>query len=420
MTDTLEQKKQLEKLLLSEDFEELNLKTNHFNIFNALKLQNAEIRHSNFLGWLMAPNETHELGDYFLKEFLKSAIKDFSLDEKTELCLSDIALRSFDNAEIRREYKNIDILVVDNDNKFVCVVENKTWTDEHDNQLVRYAKEVCEEFPNYKKLFIFLTPPKEKIDYGNLIKRDEFDKDTKKVIATYYYVPMNYEQVFNVIDKTLRFNDKRLNADVKTFIEHYKKMIKRDIMKIKDKDTVELCRRIYKNHKNAIDMIVESTKDLQKEIDEILIKLINEDESLNLEPCANGWIRFTPKDIDLNNLKFAKCDWVASDKILMVEINNTTNNSIYVDLIIRQADDTSAAQENRSKLIELASKLFKYEPNGKKDSYAHILSKPLIEAKKYSDTILDENVEYFLKEALNDSGIILDFKNLVTSYNESK
>ena len=419
MTDTLEQKKQLEKLLLSEDFEELNLKTNHFNIFNALKLQNAEIRHSNFLGWLMTPYETHELGDYFLKEFLKSAIKDFSLDEKTELCLSDIALKNFNNAEIRREYKNIDILVIDNDNNFVCVVENKTWTDEHDNQLVRYAKEVYKDFPNYKKLFIFLTPPKEKVNYGNLIKREDFDKDKKEITATYYYVPMNYEQVFNAIDKTLRFNDKRLNVDVIIFIEHYKSMIKRDIMKIKDKDTVELCRRIYKNHKNAIDMIVESTKDLQKEIDEILIKLIKEDKSLNLEPCDNGWIRFTPKDIDLNNLKFAKCDWVASDKILMVEINNTSNDNICVDLIIRQADDTNVAQENRSKLVELAGKLFGYKPK-KKDSYAHILSKPLIDAKKYSDIVLDENIEYFLKKALDDSGIVLDFKNLVTSYNELK
>ena len=419
MTDTLEQKKQLEKLLLSEDFEELNLKTNHFNIFNALKLQNAEIRHSNFLGWLMTPYETHELGDYFLKEFLKSAIKDFSLDEKTELCLSDIALKNFNNAEIRREYKNIDILVIDNDNNFVCVVENKTWTDEHDNQLVRYAKEVYKDFPNYKKLFIFLTPPKEKVNYGNLIKREDFDKDKKEITATYYYVPMNYEQVFNAIDKTLRFNDKRLNVDVIIFIEHYKNMIKRDIMKIKDKATVELCRRIYKNHKNAIDMIIESTKDLQKEIDEILIKLIKEDKSLNLEPCDNGWIRFTPKDIDLNNLKFAKCDWVASDKILMVEINNTSNDNICVDLIIRQADDTNVAQENRSKLVELAGKLFGYKPK-KKDSYAHILSKPLIDAKKYSDIVLDENIEYFLKKALDDSGIVLDFKNLVTSYNELK
>ena len=52
-TDTKEKIQQLEKLLLSEDLEELNNLANHFNIFNALRLQNNEIRHSNFLAWLM-------------------------------------------------------------------------------------------------------------------------------------------------------------------------------------------------------------------------------------------------------------------------------------------------------------------------------------------------------------------------------
>ena len=78
-TDTKEKIQQLEKLLLSEDLEELNNATANFNIFNALKLQNNEIRHSNFLAWLLSPFETHKLGNYFLKEFLKSAIRDYSL-----------------------------------------------------------------------------------------------------------------------------------------------------------------------------------------------------------------------------------------------------------------------------------------------------------------------------------------------------
>lgn len=88
--NSIEQKQLLEKLLLSEDLEELNNLTNNFNIFNALKLQNNEIRHSNFLSWIMAPYESHKLGAYFLKEFLKSAIKEYSLNEKVKLGLKDI------------------------------------------------------------------------------------------------------------------------------------------------------------------------------------------------------------------------------------------------------------------------------------------------------------------------------------------
>ena len=36
MTEKLEQQQQLDKLMLSEDLEELNNLTGHFNIFNAL------------------------------------------------------------------------------------------------------------------------------------------------------------------------------------------------------------------------------------------------------------------------------------------------------------------------------------------------------------------------------------------------
>ena len=44
---------------------------NRFNIFKVLKLDNYEIRHSNFLAWLLNPKETHNLGYEFIKEFFK-------------------------------------------------------------------------------------------------------------------------------------------------------------------------------------------------------------------------------------------------------------------------------------------------------------------------------------------------------------
>ena len=38
-----------------------------FNIFNVLGVQYREIRHSNYLGWLLDPNESLNLKDIFLK-----------------------------------------------------------------------------------------------------------------------------------------------------------------------------------------------------------------------------------------------------------------------------------------------------------------------------------------------------------------
>lgn len=45
----------LQNLWMSGDLEKLENFTDKFNIFNALKLDNTEIRHSNFLAWLMNP-----------------------------------------------------------------------------------------------------------------------------------------------------------------------------------------------------------------------------------------------------------------------------------------------------------------------------------------------------------------------------
>ncbi len=51
--------------------EKLESLVDEFNIFTSLKIVDTEIRHSNFLAWLLDPSETHGVGSYFLKSFLK-------------------------------------------------------------------------------------------------------------------------------------------------------------------------------------------------------------------------------------------------------------------------------------------------------------------------------------------------------------
>ena len=49
----------LEKFICDENLKKLEKIFGQFNIFDCLKLTRAEIRHSNFLAWLLNPNETH-------------------------------------------------------------------------------------------------------------------------------------------------------------------------------------------------------------------------------------------------------------------------------------------------------------------------------------------------------------------------
>ena len=50
----------LERFVIeNDDLLELESHIGRFNIFDALRIERMEIRHSNFLAWLLDPNESH-------------------------------------------------------------------------------------------------------------------------------------------------------------------------------------------------------------------------------------------------------------------------------------------------------------------------------------------------------------------------
>ena len=57
----------LHKLEADTSFQQLSQKMQTLNIFEVLGITNAEIRHSNFLAWLLDPNGNHGMGDKFFK-----------------------------------------------------------------------------------------------------------------------------------------------------------------------------------------------------------------------------------------------------------------------------------------------------------------------------------------------------------------
>ncbi|PQD88161.1 PD-(D/E)XK nuclease family protein, partial [Enterococcus faecium] len=108
----IDEKKCLKNLLEDmDDIEErLSKWTGKANIFQILKLSKNEIRHSNFLAFLFAPNEIHNLSDEFFKMFLKRYI-DSNDDTKAAINYFDALLNSYEDLIVYRENKNIDILL---------------------------------------------------------------------------------------------------------------------------------------------------------------------------------------------------------------------------------------------------------------------------------------------------------------------
>ncbi|WP_187271566.1 PD-(D/E)XK nuclease family protein [Massilia arenae] len=61
---------QLQLLCDEPDFQILRARLNRFDPFKALKVERYELRHTTTLAWLLDPQQTHGLGDSFLRAFL--------------------------------------------------------------------------------------------------------------------------------------------------------------------------------------------------------------------------------------------------------------------------------------------------------------------------------------------------------------
>ena len=407
--NTKEAQDLLEAFICDKDLKELEQMFGKFNIFDCLKLTRTEIRHSNFLAWLLDPNETHGLKDYFLKEFLKNILKS-KKKEIAEINGKEIDLKNSENpdeiikrtysvpsifdidywdmteTEIFRELEYIDLLLVDEKNKFVFVIENKIDSFQHSNQLARYRDYVDEQYPNttYQKLFIYLKPKKETVEKP--------------------YIYLSYQTVRDTIKELIDDKNDKISGEILVAIKHYNEILERDIMNSEDRIS-KICRQIYRNHKTAIDLIINKNSDLRKEIYEILKELIENDTRFSLEPSNINWIRFLPNDAILQSLRFAQRDWVDSDNMLVIEIKNA-KDSVSMDIVIRQADKDNKDKE--ALLLDIAKEKFNYNKVNKKDCYQHVKSIFLISPENYNEIAIKNynDLRIYLQNAISESCLI--------------
>ena len=130
----------------NDDLLALEEQIGRFNIFDALGITRVEIRHSNYLAWLLTPGESHGQGDLFLKTLLMDILRK-ARQQEVEPPVSPVELDGADvqGVEIRREWHNIDLLFVSVEHRFVIAVENKVDSGEHSDQLQRYEDAVAKE-----------------------------------------------------------------------------------------------------------------------------------------------------------------------------------------------------------------------------------------------------------------------------------
>jgi PD-(D/E)XK nuclease superfamily len=233
MSSSEEEQKLLELIKDLEQFSREVRFPSGLNIFEAAGMHLQEIRHSNFLAFLLRPQEPHGLGAEFLRRLALKAIDASSIDPPPIKPIT-VALADFSDVLVSREHRNIDLLVQSKVDNLVFVIENKLESSESEYQLSKYEEIISSEFPKSDKLFAYLTkdghPPSNPL-----------------------WSAIDYSDVVDALQEARFHLQSSVTDDAKVLVDHYIELIRRNI--VPDEVLKEQCRKLYLKHKNALDLI---------------------------------------------------------------------------------------------------------------------------------------------------------------------
>lgn len=222
----------------SDDLRRLEERLHRFNIFDALGIARMELRHSNFLGWLLNPRDSHQAGDSFCRAVLADMLRSMPADQRPSE-FETLETTNLGAVEVRREWRHIDLLLDFRDLDLLLVIENKIDSTEHSDQLDRYARTIASEFPGRHAIFVYLSA-------------------TGETPSSEVWHPYSYADLHRALGEEFSKHRESLEQDVAAFLEHYLELVRTRFMK--DSDLDALCKRIYMEHRQAIDIIVERAR----------------------------------------------------------------------------------------------------------------------------------------------------------------
>lgn len=226
-------------LVDNQELELLNARLSAFNLFNVLRIERVEIRHSNVLAWLLSPNETHGLGANFLRRFLSRLLMDHE-EARIPLTPAQVELMDFNDVEVLREWQNIDVVARSRSDRWCLMIENKVKGGETRDQLVRYLKVARTEMPDHVMIPVFLTlegedPSSEAMEAG--------------------YLRLSHTHILELAEQIVSQHRSRIPDDARVLLDHYFVTLRR--LTMQDQELIDLCKAIYRKHRDAIELIIE-------------------------------------------------------------------------------------------------------------------------------------------------------------------
>ena len=336
--DEVKMDRKCASIITDHDFEKIELSLREPNIFRALSVERKELKHSNFIAYVLDPRENHGLKDIVLKKLLRDI---FSESKAINRTIFDADYIDLHNIDIRREWRNIDILVILKDD--IILIENKVDSTDHSNQLKRYHKIAEEAFPDKHRHFVYLTP------FGS----DPQDADSRDSYINYSYV-----QISEIVESILSLYSNSISQKIIFYLSDYLTTVKRELL-MNDKLN-DLAVKVYNAHKEAFDFILENKPDPAT-----ILYPYFEDEIVHagfvMGSKNKGYVRFTTHEL-ANLLPNTGQGW-PNKEVFLFEIEYFWSDKIAnVAATIAPCDN-----DTRDRLHEAARKSKFYKvPAGKK------------------------------------------------------
>lgn len=336
-------------ILQNNDLLALEERLGRFNIFDALGLARAEIRHSNFLAWLLDPAESHGQGQFFLKGLLEDILRSVPRGARP---LSVLELHNADlrGVEVRREWERIDLLITCEEPRFGIVIENKIGSSEHGSQLYRYMNAYRNRYTDRPAIFVYLTASGE----------------GPSCEGWFHYT---YADVFRVLERCRNTQAGSIGDDVRVVLDHYLRLIGSRFMN--DANIEKLCRDIYRKHRQALDLIYDVVGE-KGETARLLEEMLRADEMWHVFGTTGRRVDFTPREwaeitpplctLAGQDRRFWIRCWLrtrAHGIYVIVEIGPCEDEDLRAEVIQRLSADPASGLRARGKLTKNWTRLLR-------------------------------------------------------------
>ena len=283
------------------------------DLFELLGIYRQEAVHSNFLGWLLNPAQSHGVEDYFLKNFLLATTA-----PTDAVASAKIAAADWSKAVIHLEWHAIvdgvnsylDILIVNPQAQILCAIENKIFSPEGfgvdgRSQLTRYREALEYAYTGFARQYVFLSPE---------------GMPSQSPSEQALWTPANYTTIFQLVEQTLDHSANAISDEARVFLRQYAATLRRNIVP-ESTEMQQLARQIYLEHRETVELIYANRPNYMNEAKQIFKEAIAAHEGWELDREDTNYVRFRSSDWGEFPATHTGTGWLPSNALLLFQFN---------------------------------------------------------------------------------------------------